>query len=231
MKIKALILLILLSSTTVFAQNKAFQFGFKGAANLGWFSTDAQGYNNEGSHFGGAWGFTADIFLMENYSFTTGFDVLYLNSKISFPDQKPHDILGVMVDGISSRKYKTKYVELPLILTMKTNKIGQFKYFAQIGFGMSFLLSAKADEKFVTENGNMNQSETINAYDDLRFTRQSLIIGAGIEFPIQGSTYLRCGFKLDNAFVNILKGYNETDAYLKNNGRNSFAELNVSIFF
>lgn len=231
MKSKALIVILVLLTTTVFAQHKPFQFGFKGAVNLGWFGTDATGYNNEGSHFGGSWGFTADIYLMENYSFTTGFDVLYLNSEISYPDEKVDDDLSGMVTGTTSRKYKTKYLELPLIFTMKTNEIGKVKYFAQIGFGLSFLVSAKAEDIFNSDQMSFNSSETINAYDDLRFTRESLIVGAGVEIPIQGSTYARCGIKVDNAFANVIKGYNNTDSYLKNNGRNSFAEINLSVFF
>ena len=198
---------------------------------MGWFASDAQGYSNEGTEFGGSWGFTADIFLMDNYSFTSGFDVVYLNSSISYPDHKPHEILAVMVPGTSTRKYKTKYIEIPLIFTMKTNDIGKLRYYAQIGFGMGFLLSAKADETFIADDGSMQTTETVNAYDDLKFTRESFIIGAGIEIPIQGSTYVRTGLKFDNAFVNVLEGNNNIDNSQKNNGRNSFIELNASIFF
>ncbi|NOY48957.1 MAG: PorT family protein [Chlorobi bacterium] len=228
---KTLIVALIFLSTSIFAQHRPFQFGFKGGLNIGWFATDAKGYKGEGVDFGGSWGFTADIFIMENYSFTSGFDVIYLNSSISFPDQKPADILAVMIDGQSKRKYKAKYVELPLIFTMKTNKIGKVAYYGQIGFGMSFLISAKADEEFNAYSGSYMSNETFNAYDDLSPTRESFIVGAGVEFPIQGSTFVRTGIKFDNAFVNVLKGYNNTDAYLKNNGRNSFVELNASVFF
>ncbi len=228
---KLLTIILIMLTFSSFAQHKAFQMGFKGALNLGWFATDATGYKGEGVNFGGSWGFTADIFIMENYSFTTGFDLIYLNSKISYPDQKPHDISSVMTEGKSTRKYKPKYVEIPLVLTMRTNKIGKLSYYGQLGFGMGFLISAKADEEFVANDGSFTSSETVNAYKDLQPTRQSLIIGLGAEIPIQGSTYLRTGIKFDNAFVNILKGYNSTDAYLKNNGRNSFIEINLSVFF
>jgi len=228
---KLLTITLIVLSINSFAQHKAFQMGFKGALNLGWFATDATGYKGEGANFGGSWGFTADIFLMENYSFTSGFDLIYLNSTISYPDQKPQDISSVMVEGKTTRKYKPKYVEIPLVLTMRTNKIGNLSYYGQVGFGMGILISAKADEDFVANESEFTSSETVNAYKDLSPTRESLIIGLGAEIPIQGSTYLRTGIKFDNAFVNILKGYNSTDAYLKNNGRNSFIEINLSVFF
>lgn len=228
---KTLIIIIFLWAITAFAQHKPFQFGFKGAANLGWFTSDADGYANQGTKFGGSWGFAADIFLMENYSLTTGFDVLYLNSTISYPDQKSSLPDGNIFIGVSTRKYKTQYIEIPIIFTMKTNEIGKLRYFGQIGFGLGFLISAKAEEDFVSDDGSQQQSENMNAYDDVRFTRESLIIGVGVELPIQGSTYLRAGLKYDNTFVNILKGYNTVDADKKNNGKNSFMEINISFFF
>ncbi len=228
---KIFTIIIILSVSTAIAQQKPFQFGFKGSVNLGWFASDATGYNNEGTDFGGSWGFAADIFLMDNYSITTGFDVLYLNSTISYPDQKSSLPDGDNFSGISTRKYKTKYIELPVIFTMKTNQIGKVRYFGQIGFGLGFLLSAKAEENFIPNDGSSHQSETLNAYDDVRFTRESFILGAGVEVPIQGSTYLRFGLKYDNAFINVLKGDNTLDPEVKNNGKNNFMELNVSLFF
>lgn len=228
---KIITLILILSVSTVFAQHKPFQFGFKGGANIGWFTSDEDGYNNEGTNFGGSWGFAADIYLMDNYSITTGFDVLYLNGTISYPDQKPHENNAIMVPGRSTRKYKTKYIELPVILTMKTNLMGKVRYFGQIGFGLGFLLSAKAEENFVPDDGSSHQSDSFNAYEDVRFTRESLILGAGVELPIQGSTYLRFGLKYDNAFVNVLKGDNTLDSDVKNNGKNNFMEISVSFFF
>lgn len=228
---KLLILFVLLISVSAFSQNRPFQFGFKGGFNMGWFASDASGYQGEGVNFGGSWGFAADFFIMENYSLTTGFDALYLNSSISFPDQKPGDISTVMLDGRSERKYKTKYIEIPIIFTMKTNEIGGLRYYGQIGFGMGILLSAKANEKFVSESGEVINTDNFNAYDDLKPTRESFIVGFGVEVPISGPTYVRTGIKFDNAFINVLDGYNPTDAYLKNNGRNSFIEVNASVFF
>lgn len=228
---KYLIMMLFALSTTLFGQQKAFQFGFKGGVNMGWFASDAQEYNNEGTDFGGSWGFVADIFLMDNYSLTTGFDVIYLNSSLTYPDHKSHEVLTVMVEGRTTSKFKTKYLELPLVFTMKTNQIGKVKYFAQIGLGLGFLLSAKADESFIPNDSGNQSSETVNAYEDFRFTRESFILGGGIEIPIQGSTHIRTGIKFDNAFINVLKGYNSIDTDLKNNGRNSFIEFNVAIFF
>jgi len=228
---RTLTLLLVLVSLSLAAQHKPFQFGFKGGANVGWFNTSAENYKNVAVDFGGSWGFVADFFIMENYSFTTGFDVLYLNGTMLYPAVYEYNTLTTQKKGSLHRSYRTKYVKIPLILTMKTNNIKKLRYYGQIGFGLNILLTAKADDEFSPDDGSEVLNEEHNIYDELRFTRESLILGAGIEVPLQGSTYLRIGFTYDNAFVNILKGYNTVDTSVKNNGRNSYLGLDVSILF
>ncbi len=50
-------------SLSLIAQNKPFQFGIKAGPNMGWFSTSADNYHNNGVDFGGSWGFIADFFM------------------------------------------------------------------------------------------------------------------------------------------------------------------------
>jgi len=229
----SIIITIFSLSLSLMAQQKPFQFGFKATPNIGWYNTTSDNYDNKGADFGGSWGFIADIFIMENYSFTTGFDVLYLNGTISYPSvYQSEGLLPVELTGTLTRSYRTKYVKIPFILTMKTNEIKKLRYFGQIGFGLSILLTARANDEFVSDVGNnVITDDKHNIYDELRFTRESLILGAGVEVPIQGSTYVRVGLVFDNAFINVLKGNNSVDSSVKNNGRNSFLGLDVSILF
>ena len=222
----AILLLFMLTSVVASAQHKPFQFGFSGGVNIGWWATDADGYSNKGVKPGGSWGFVADIFLMEGYSFTTGFNVLYLNGKMAMPDS----IDGQR--GSLSRIYKTQYIELPIAFTMKTNEIkDKFRVYGQIGFGLSFLVKAKGIDTFTPAVNGPNTESDKNIYDNLDFTRESLILGAGVEIPIHESTYARIGFKFDNAFVNVLKDYNTANLSVKNNGRNSCMEIIAAIIF
>ena len=229
----SIIIAIFSLSLSLMAQQKPFQFGFKVAPNIGWYNTTSDNYENKGADFGGSWGFIADIFIMENYSFTTGFDVLYLNGTMSYPSvYESESVMPVELIGTLTRSYRTKYVKIPFVLTMKTNEINKLRYYGQIGFGLSILLTARANDEFVSDVGNnVITNDKHNIYDEMRFTRESLILGAGVEVPIQGSTYVRVGLVFDNAFINVLKGDNTVDSSVKNNGRNSFLGLDVSILF
>ena len=216
---------IMLVATGLQAQHKALQFGFGGGANAGWFATNVEEYSNNGVRFGGSWGLITDVFLMEGVSFTTGFNVIYLNGSMTMP------YTFDSVPGTLKRDFKTKYLEFPLILTLKTKEIkDKLRIYAQVGFGLGFLLSAKADDAF-TDTEATTTADTRDIYKEIAFTREALILGIGVEVPLFGSAFLRTGFRFNNGFVNILKGNNLLQPEIKNNGRNNFLELNVAFLF
>jgi len=228
---RILTIFLIAISISLMAQNKPFQFGIKAGPNMGWFSTSADNYQNKGVDFGGSWGFIADFFIMENYSFSTGFDIVYLNGTMSYPDVYEYDTSSVKISGTLKRSYRTKYVKIPFVFTMKTNEIKGVKYYGQVGFGLSILFAAKAKDDFTGDNGEHITTPKHNIYDDLLPTRESLILGAGMEIPLHGSTIIRDGLVYDNAFINILRGFNTVNTSAKNNGRNSFIALDIGILF
>ncbi len=152
--------------------------------------------------------------------------MLYLNGTMSYPD-----ISSTGIQGTLKRSYRTKYIRLPIVFTMKTNEINKLKYFGQIGFGLSMLLTAKANDEFTSDVDGEIITNKSNIYDEIRFTRESLILGGGVEVPLQGSTHLRVGLVYDSSLANILKGYNAVDTSVKNNGNSSFISLDISFFF
>lgn len=221
---KIALILLLFATLSVHGQHKPFQFGFRGGVNFGWLASDYDNYTNDGLQFGGSWGGVADFFLMENYSFTTGFNVLYLNAEGSIKIEK---MFGdtLLVPGTVFEKYKTKYIQIPIILTMKTNNIkDKFRIYGQIGYGFGIMVQAKRDFQFISEDGNYSEEDNDGDYDGFTAIRSSLILGVGVEVPLHKSTYLRTGFTFDNCFVDIVKS---DDIKIRSN----FIELNVAVIF
>ena len=198
----ALILIVSLSSSYAFCQQKPFVFGFKAGPNIGWMDPDTKTYSSTGVKPGFSWGFIADFFLMENYGITTGFDVVFLNGGL----EMPHSLIieSDTIDGTLERKYKLKYIQIPVTLKMRTNEFGKFRIFGQIGLGTNFLIGAKADDTFRSSEYN-SESNDYDIYDDITFMRESLIVGAGVEFLLGGSTSLTAAFVFNNCFLDILK--------------------------
>lgn len=223
--------LMLWLASFAMAQDKAFQFGFKVAPNIGWIKPNAEGYARNGADAGFSWGFVAEIYLMENYAFNTGFDVVYLNGSYTYPHKVTIDPpSGTTYTGVMNRTIRAKYVQLPLVLKMKTNDFNGFVIYGQVGFGLGFLVDAKADDKFYS-GGQLIIDERSQISKQLRFTRESLILGGGVEYSLGGSTFLTAGLKFDNGFVDILKDQNRVDPSIENKAISNFLELQIGLLF
>jgi len=228
---KRIIILIILSCFIIHsaeAQQRPFVFGFKVAPNLGWFKPNADGYENVGTTPGFAWGFIAQFNLMEHYSLGTGFNVLYFNARLKYPHQQISE--GDTLTGMMESKYRLKYIEVPLVLNMETKDIGRFRFFGQIGLGTSFLIDAKADNVF-TYNGNTLEEDKVDIYDNISFIRESLILGVGAKFIIEGSTLIFANVTFDNGFTNILKGNNTVDPSVSQRANANFIEFQIGMLF
>lgn len=210
------------------AQQKAFQFGFKAAPSMGWIKPNSEGYSRDGLKAGFNWGFVGEFFLMENYAITTGFNVIYTHGAYTYPDQQ--NIGGSNLVGETNRLLKLKYIQLPVILKMKTNEFNGIKIFAEIGFGLGFKTDAKAEDDFYYNN-NLYQTKNSDVSSAVRFTRESLILGAGVEYPLGGSTFLTGGIRFDNNFIDILKDQNSLDSSIEQKGISNFIELQLGLLF
>lgn len=230
MKKATLIILVLtfLCVLSASSQQKPFVFGFKAGPNIGWMKPDAQGYESDGIKGGFSWGFIADFFLMENYGIATGFDVIFLNSGLKMPHMEADG--GETLTGTLHRKYKLKYIQIPITLKMQTKEMGKFRIYGQIGLGTGFLIGAKADDEFIQDTGETTNTEN-DIYDDISFIRSSLILGAGVEYSLGGSTNLLAGFSFDNGFIDILKGQNTIDPTINNKGYVNYVSFIVGIVF
>ncbi len=217
------IIILTLISLTAFSQHKPYQFGFKVSGNIGWYNSYNDEYNSNGIKPGFSWGFVSDIFLMENYSVTTGFEMLFLNGKLSYPYQTVEN--NDTTTGIIQSKFKTKYIQIPVLFTMKTNEIKGIRYYGQIGASAAVKLSTREEGEF---NGSVLKD---NNSDMFSLFRGAFVLGAGIEYPVNGSTYLRVGLQYNNNFHSILKGYNTAYPDVKNEARNNYLEVNVNIIF
>jgi len=226
-----LLLINMLLSVNVIAQYKPFVFGFELSPNIGWMKPDPAGYENKGTPVGFSWGFVSEFFLMENYAITTGFNVSYLNSKLTYPHKVFDQKDSISITGTLSRFYKLKYIEIPLMLKMKTKEFGKMKFFGQIGLGTGFIIGAKADDDFKADGYESIKDEKKDIKDQVKTNRESLILGLGLEYSVGGSTAIIVGFNFNNGFTDVLKDQNTVDPEIEHKAINNFFELNIGVLF
>lgn len=214
------------------AQDKAFQFGFKAAPNLGWVKPNAETYVGDGLKMGFSWGFVGDIHLMENYWFNTGFNVQFIRGAYHYPHQIPGTGgSSSYITGTLNRALSAKYIQLPLVFRMKTEETNSIRFYGEIGFGLGFLFDAKASDSFYEDGLLIYETTKEDVHNQYRFLRESLILGAGLEYSLGASNKITTGLRFDNNFFDILKDQNTVDSSIEQKAISNFIELQVCFLF
>lgn len=179
---------------------------------MAWIKPDQKSIERVGYRLGFNYGAQTEFRLSDNYAIVTGAQVAYRSGKLSFDAGK--DSLG---NNLSDPTviYKVQYVEIPICLKMLTNQFNKIRYYGQFGFGTGMRIRALKETEV---------EDKIDAKKDINFLNVSMIIGAGVEYEISGSTVAFGGIEFNNGFVDIIDG-NTGKAF------SNFLGLNVGILF
>ncbi len=201
--------------TKVFAQLK---IGIRVAPQLTWSKPDNKNTNTNGTRVNFAYGITIDDYFSDNYGIGTEFSIQTFGTNLNLDQSKFVAIAhgGVTTPATESLKYdyRLQYIQIPLLLKMRTKEIGHARYYAEFGVGSGFLTRAKADVSmgtFAIDKVNVNEPddadkftiETAKYKDGVVSYRGSMLIGAGLQYNIFGDSYLIAGLRYDNAFTSF----------------------------
>lgn len=194
------------------AQDQKFHFGFKITPSMAWIKPDQKNLEREGYRLGFVYGLQTEFRLSDNYAFATGAQVAYRGGKLSIDGGT--DSLGNNLPN-ESVAFKIQYVEIPLTVKLLTNQINKVRYFGQFGFAPGMQIRALKE---------IGSEDKINAKDDINFFNVNMIIGAGIEYEISGSTVAFGGIEFSNGFVDVIDGD-------EGKGFSNYLGLNIGILF
>ena len=218
-----LVLLLLMATYAANAQYPPYYFGLKAAPQISWMRPNADTYESAGIRAGFSWGFIAEFNFSENHSIATGFNMIFNGGKLEFPATQDEET------GSMLRTYYLKYLEIPLTLKMRTNDINNMRYFGRIGLGTGFNIGAKKVDEFTDLTGQVVTGAK-SSYDKIAFLRESLIVGAGLEYKISEGPKLGAELIFNNGFTNILTEKNSVNS-VQEKANLSFIELAVSVIF
>lgn len=234
-KLTILIIVTTLIAITnnIYAQKKNksnIQLGAKISPNISWLNANAQDFSGDGTSAKFSWGFIADFQFAEKYFISTGFNVTSTGGKIVHPFINKIDTIST--PGTLHRSISVRYVEFPLSVKMKTRQFGYLTYFGQIGLGLGMRLSAKADDDFYPNASNIAVSKNdIKIEDEINFLRLSMILAAGVEYNLGGSTSLFGALTFNNGFTNILNYKNNISPFVDADASSNSFEITIGILF
>jgi hypothetical protein len=213
-----------------------FSFGFEVSPMVTWMSADNNLINSNGPNLGVKLGTTGEYFFSENYSLTAaihfsfnqGGQLFYESGGNLLPrtSLSDPDFDKNLPDNVDIR-YKLQFLEIPFGFKMRTNQMGNIRYFAHFPeFGLIMNTQARADVEGGSP-GNTVNTEGENISDEVPFMRLRWGVGGGIEYNIGGDTYLVGGIGYQGTFGDILKG-----GGTKNNGNrdNSVSKIHALVF-
>jgi len=221
--IRIALFIFLLSSIEGYAQGSSVRLGLKIAPAISWMNPNENNYKYNGATAAVSFGFISEFHFTERYAISTGFNFSFLGGNLQYPYAKSPDT------GTMSRKYSFRYLEIPLMIKMKTREYGSFSFYGQIGFGTDFLLRTKVTDDFLTQNHG-TISDKINT-NETSLIREAILVGLGTEYKIDESLSLLIGLSYSNSLNNVLQGKNTKDITLENRSSLNYAELNIGILF
>jgi len=185
------------------AQDKKVGFGLQATPALSWLKPDnTKVLTGDGSKVGFGYGLMFDFRFGENYSLSTGVNIVSSKSQIRYVDTVPYTHGGVedsLYPG-SSVTYSVNYIELPVHLLLKTNEIGYMTYFGQFGLATQIKTKAKGDA-----TGVESWVDREDVGDEVKVFNMGLSIGAGFEYSLGGDTKLVVALIYNNGFSDVLK--------------------------
>jgi hypothetical protein len=196
---KNLIALVGLSLLVISSFGQGAKFGVFIDPQVSWLSSDTRNVSGDGIIFGVSGGLAVDKYFQKNYAIQTGIGLGTQGGKLLYANESFITAFGE-VDTLpagTTVDYKLNYITIPLGLKMKSNEIGYFSYFAQVGFTNQFNIKARAN----SSDGSLDKSDI---GDEVNLYNLAWHFGGGIEYAISKDTALSLGVFYHNGFMDIL---------------------------
>jgi hypothetical protein len=202
-KLLFLLLIILISSTFANAQ---WKFGVFADPQVSWMKPDVKDVENNGIKGGINFGLVADKFFAPNYAITTGISIHSTggNLKYTMISNVPFETTDstYQLSNGKSVKYKLQYIDIPLGLKLRTNRIGYSTIYADLG------LTAQINIKATGDISGSNITDE-NIRHEVNLFNLGYHIGAGIEYALGGNTSVIVGLTYTNGFVDVTTRSND----------------------
>lgn len=226
LKVTTKVLILLLTSTCLLQAQTAsdartpFRFGIHASPNLSFISSNDKTANSDlRMKFG--FGLIAEFNFADNYSFSTGVDYYFRGGVLTVEDAT-FDIAGNPgYAGPIKGDYRSGFIQVPLMLKMRTRPFGYYTFFAD--FGGSVNLSTD-------EQTTYSPTQTKNADSYIRAAGAMFAVGLGGEYDLGGQTALLLGVYYNRSLIDNLNPTAPGDIQ-QNSYRFDYVNLKIGVLF
>ena len=192
-------------------------FGVTFAPTIEWMYPHTEGYEKNGVIMGMRYGINLNVNLTErkNFYFSTGVFAEHCGGKMKFLDNVPVGSLGIADSTLTQRTYRSIYLTIPTMITMKTNSINNFFICGNAGLMHSFNLYSTHTDSYQFDEDIWSREKQTS--EEAALFKEAFIVGVGFEYSVTPT--MRAGVMLNYAqtFSNYFKG--------KGKAQNSLSKL------
>jgi hypothetical protein len=200
-----LMFLVIIPAGRLAAQNQ-IGFGLFADPVISWFSTDTKETRNVGTRPGFNFGLTYNKYFANNYAFSTGISILSAGGTVK--DTSRIIYLTNTTKTVPAKEpvtYRIQFLNFPVGLKFKSNQIGYYTFFSDIGLDPKVVIAGNFDIPYLgyKKEGALKELNRINL---------GYHITAGVEYSLGGSTAIVLGLGFENNFLDITKDNNDQTA-------------------
>jgi opacity protein-like surface antigen len=188
-----------------------FHFGLNFTPGIYWVVPNSSTNSANGAKLGYSYGANLEFYFTPNYGIVLGLEIANIGTKYT----NNIATTGYYYDSTIHHNEALQYLELPLLLKMKTSPIGRMRYYGLIGLNLGFCLKATDNYTYSLETNALPpypgsySANNIDIYNHTDFFRVCFVIGGGAEYQLAGSTALQASVTYNNCFTNMNRSGND----------------------
>lgn len=209
LKVKYLLVVAFLLFTFT-GQSQDIRFGITANPGMTWVKPDNAEITSNGVRFAFDFGLVVDYVFGgdERYAFNSGLNLLVTGAKLK----------GTDTSGLTSLvTARINYLELPLTMKLRSNEVGYFTFYGQLGMVPAFAVRSRANYAVETDPGSGVMTTTMEnvKFEDIPFYPSNLekvrvmnlglYVEAGLEYDVSSATVLVGGLFFNTGFLDMFK--------------------------
>jgi Outer membrane protein beta-barrel domain len=189
------------------AQDKNVEFGFQFSPAFSSMRTDNNKINRSGTNLGLKLGMISEYYFRENYAISTGIGFAFNHGGSLVYDLGgrywPQSDLGANLDTLPAGvklKHSLQFIEIPLMVKMRTREFGRVRYFLEPGLYLNFKSQARGA---IEGPGIPADAERINIKRDINGISLAWGMNGGIQYGLAETTSLIAGLGFQVGFTDL----------------------------
>lgn len=215
---------LLAGALNVHSQN--FRFGIQANPGINWVAPDNTELFGDGVRFTFDFGLVMEYLFGdgERYAFNTGMNILVSGANVKGLNPLTSD--NILESHLTA---KVTYLEIPTTIKLRSNQIGYFNFYGQLGVATAFAVRSRADYSVERSDGSGGVITTTvknSKFDDIpvypttiekvKPVNFGLYTEAGMEYAISENTSLVTGLFFNTGFLDMFKD-NDGDRVVSRN--------------